>query len=312
MTIRLQAVLKYLSLVPRALILGLAFVVSFACCPCLTAENVVVVVLDDSGSMNERMGSGKKSEPRMDVAKQALRKLVTQLPEDTRLGVLLMNGSYQSGGWLIPLGVLNRRAAISQIEKVEADGGTPLGESMKTALNALLEYRQKQPFGDYRLLVVTDGEATDEEVLQQFLPDIVSRGIFIDVIGVDMKSDHSLASRSHSYRKADDAASLEKALTEVFAESSYSDDLNGAQAEFDLIAALPDELAQQALAALTELQGQPLGAGRSQDADSDGEVGAPTGKRAEDGSWICTFTFIILLLVTVRVLVSVVARISKK
>jgi hypothetical protein len=313
MTVRIDAIRSFATWLLKLLAFHLTLMAGLTTSVADAAENIVVVVLDDSGSMNDRMRSGR--EPRMLVAKKALRKLVAQLPENTRLGVLLMNGSPQTNGWLIPLEELNRQKAISQIESVQADGGTPLGGSMKTAMEALLEYRRNQPIGDYRLLVVTDGEATDEEVLQQYLPGIVSRGIFIDVIGVDMQSDHSLALRSHSYRRADDAASLQRALTEVFAESSYSDDFDGAQADFDLIAAIPDDLAQQALATLTDLQSQPIVADSALTSGyADGQMpqGTPTGSRPGNNSWICTFFFVVLLLVSVRILVSVLGKITKK
>jgi hypothetical protein len=119
---------------------------------------------------------------------------------------------------------------------------------MKIAADALLDLRQKQIYGDYRLLVVTDGEATDANLLEAYLPDILSRGISLDVIGVDMVANHSLADRAHSYRRADDARSFEKALAEIFAESSSQTDDQGTN-DFELIAGLPDALAEQALAA---------------------------------------------------------------
>lgn len=285
-------------------------------CP-LRAESVVVVLLDDSGSMNDEMKAGRRSEPRMAVAKRALKKLVLQLPEDTQLGLLLMNGSSESDGWLVPLGKLNRQTTLARIDQVSADGGTPLGGSMKIAMNALLEYRKEQPIGDYRLLVVTDGEATDPEVLQSYLPAIVSRGVFIDVIGVDMQTDHSLARRSHSYRRADDERSLERALTEVFAESSVSDNKDTAQADFDLISGLPDELAQQALAALVELQGQPIDPeDTGSDANAEGALNSGTGQSTSGtpvlGSWVCSFACLAFLLVVVLIVVSLIGKIVKK
>jgi hypothetical protein len=187
----------------------------------------------------------------MSVAKTALARVVKQLPEQTKFGLLLMNGARERMGWLIPLGSLDRSSALSQIENVRPDGGTPLGKSMKTAMDELLALRSKIPYGDYRLLVVTDGEATDRNVLEAYLPDMLARGVLVDVIGVDMKSEHSLATKAHSYRKANDAASFEKALNEIFAESNSSGSSDNDLADFDLIAGLPDEFATESLKALT-------------------------------------------------------------
>lgn len=286
----------------------------------LADGNVVVIVLDDSGSMNDRMKSDGKREPRMVVAKRALQKLVEQLPEEeTQLGVLLLNGSKKTGGWLVPLGRLYREDTLKKIQIVLPNGGTPLGRSLKTAMDALLEHRRKQPAGDYRLLVVTDGEATDKKLLQTYLPDIVARGIFVDVIGVDMQSDHTLAQRSHSYRRADDAASLERALTEVFAESTYSDDFNAAQADFDMLAAIPDELAEKALVGLADLQQHPIGAKSNRkssqnEAESPNVItdsGPPASKATDTTSWVCLIAFFILVLVTIRIVVTVITKIMK-
>lgn len=221
---------------------------------------VVVIVLDDSGSMRDKMRTDQGKEPRMKVAQRALKKLVEQLPDNTQLGLLLMNGAQNEGGWLVPLAPLDKTKTISLIDKVRADGGTPLGQSMKTAMEQLIAARSNKPIGDYRLIVVTDGEATDSHVLNQYLPEIVARGIVVDAIGVDMNNDHTLASKSHTYRRANDAASFESALVEIFAESSQSQMGDGSTSDFDLIAGLPDEFASEALAALSSMTNKPIDA----------------------------------------------------
>jgi len=220
---------------------------------------VVVIVLDDSGSMRDKMRTDQGKEPRMKVAQRALKKLVEQLPENTQLGLLLMNGARNEGGWLVPLAPLEKGKTIALIDQVRADGGTPLGRSMKIAMDQLLAARNSKPIGDYRLIVVTDGEATDANVLNQYLPEIVARGIVVDAIGVDMNSDHTLASKSHTYRRANDAASFESALVEIFAESSQSQVDDGGSSDFELISGLPDEFASEALAALSSMANQPIG-----------------------------------------------------
>jgi hypothetical protein len=143
---------------------------------------------------------------------------------------------------------------------------------MKRAMDQLLAMRTKLPVGDYRMLVVTDGEATDKNVLSRFLPDIVARGIVIDVIGVDMKSDHTLASKSHSYRRANDAASFEKALTEIFAESSLATSDTGAS-DFDIISGLPDQFAVDALAALASIRNEPIDQSQAKPTPGTGDSG---------------------------------------
>ena len=233
-------------------------IVAMVASPIVAADSTVVVLLDDSGSMRQEMRTGSGREPRMSVAQAALTKVIQQLPDQTTLGILLMNGARSENGWLVRLGPLDRKAALSRLAQVRADGGTPLGQSMMTAMDELLSMRSKLPYGDYRLLVVTDGEASDANMLQRYLPDMVARGISIDAIGVDMRADHTLAQSAHSYRKANDAASFEQALTEIFAESTASNSDRGSS-DYELLAALPDEFAVESLKALSQVQNGAIG-----------------------------------------------------
>jgi uncharacterized protein YegL len=200
-----------------------------------SASDYVVIVVDDSGSMSEKM---KRSGTRRIVAaKSALAKVIEQIPSETRLGVLLLNGARQSNHWLIPLGPVATQDALVAIQKLEPKGGTPLGEAMRLAADELLSVRSKNLYGTYRLIVVTDGEASDQVLLEQYLPDILSRGLIVDAIGVDMRGDHSLATRVHSYRRADDQTALADAIVEILAENNTLDQA-GNDADFEMLQAL--------------------------------------------------------------------------
>ncbi len=48
---------------------------------------------------------------------------------------------------------------------------------MKMAADALLELRDRQRYGTYKLLIVTDGEATDGHLVEQYLPEIQAAGL---------------------------------------------------------------------------------------------------------------------------------------
>ncbi len=213
----------------------------------VAGENVLIV-LDDSGSMNEKMAGGVR---RIDAAKSAIAKVLQQFPDDTKLGLMLLNGDKSKQHWAIPLEPLSVVQAIKRVNAVKADGGTPLGERMREGADALLQLREKQLYGNYRLLIVTDGEASDKKQLESYLPDVLSRGLVVDAIGVDMRQDHSLATRVHSYRRADDADALSKAVQEVFAEKVDSGATNS-DADFALLQALDDLTAQEALSALSK------------------------------------------------------------
>ena len=219
-------------------------------------QNVVVVV-DDSGSMKDRMRSPQGRLPKIEAAKQALITVLEQLPDDAKVGVVLLNGKVDRSPWLLPLGPVDVTKTRQAIRSVRAKGGTPLGQFMKVASDALLELRDKEHYGSYRLLIVTDGEAGDNNLVESYLPEIKGRGITVDVIGVAMNSDHSLATKVHSYRRADNPESLTTAIREVFAETSSTGDAG--ESDFELLEGLPMECASAALLALAEEVNIPIG-----------------------------------------------------
>jgi len=243
----------------------------------LHAGQNVVVVVDDSGSMNDRMRSGGR---RIQAAKRALQVVLEKLPEDAKIGVLALNQ-----GWIIPLGKLDRSKTSGQINQLRANGGTLLGARLKLAADELLKLRKDQVYGDYRLLVVTDGEANDQPLLDYVLPDIMNRGLVVDVIGVDMVSVHSLAQNVHNYRRADDQASLETAIAESLAESDNEVAI-GEESDFELIAGLPQEMALSVIGALTSAQNQPVGGSElnSNDFGTSGSMGLPVRRRSSNNS----------------------------
>ena len=225
--------------------------------PCFAGQNVVVV-LDDSGSMKDKMNSRQGKIRKMAAAKQALVTVLEQLPADANVGVALLNGTVNKSPWVIPLGPVDIEATRNMMQAVRAKGSTPLGRFMKVGTDALLAARDKESYGSYRLLIVTDGEAGDPRLIERFLPEIKARGITVDVIGVNMQSDHSLATRVHSYRRADNPESLTAAIREVFAETSSATDAD--ESDFELLEGLPPECASAALTALSTIENAPIGA----------------------------------------------------
>ena len=216
-------------------------------------DNVVVVV-DASGSMGAPMGGST----RMSVAKDALKQVLEQIPDTTHVGILV----FPRGNWVYPLGPRKESMLAGAIDSIQSGGGTPLGEYMKRGADVLLNARRKQfGYGTYRLLVVTDGEANDRGKVEAFTPDIISRGITIDCIGVEMASRHTLATKVHSYRNANDPESLRQAISEVFAEVASGDAGPGGENAFELIADLPEATASAMLKSLSTSGNQPIGEG---------------------------------------------------
>ena len=214
------------------------------------SHSAVVVILDGSGSMTELFHGVS----RMDAAKTALKTVLKTLPADTELGLLVFasvkNG--QAGPWAYPLGARSDEVLMPAIDNVVPGGRTPLGEYIKYGADALLENRDRNlGYGTYRLLVVTDGQASDSSKMDLFAPEVVDRGIVLDVIGVDMKESHTLKKMATSYRAADRPEELVEAVREVLAEVSFGQDSTADAEVFATLEGLPDSFAMATIESLT-------------------------------------------------------------
>jgi len=237
-------------------------VLSALCSPSWAQEyhDKVVIILDASGSMASPMGPNNTQ--KIAAAKAALKEVLTKIPETTHVGLLVFSGKNVPDKWLYPLGPRDDAALMKAIDLPQPGGNTPLGQFIKIGADRLLEERAKQfGYGSYRLLIVTDGEATDGQLTERYTPEVIARGITVDVIGVNMKQDHTLATKVHSYRRADDPEALKKALSDILAEVSGSGATDAATQEaFDLLAPIPAELCAAMLEALSRVSNQPIGA----------------------------------------------------
>jgi hypothetical protein len=218
----------------------------------------LVVVLDASGSMKDEMGGGADRVRKMEAAKKALKQVLSSVPEATNVGVLV----FPRDKWAYDLGPRDTQRLYAAIDNIQPGGKTPLGAFIKFGADRLLEQRRDQlGLGSYRLLIITDGEAHDPESVDRFTPDVMSRGIRVDVIGVDMVSDHTLATVVHSYRRADDEAELFQAIREVVAEVTTSDAVSDSTDgdAFEVISGLPEDLVPEIIAAFAVTGNHPIG-----------------------------------------------------
>jgi len=276
-------------------------------------RNNVVIVLDASGSMGDTMRGTLTV--RMDAAKEALKQVLRQVPEDTNIGLLVFGSAQGRTGWIYPLGPRDDEVLARAIDLPVPRGGTPLGRFIRLAANRLLEQRREQSgYGTYRLLVVTDGEAGDPDLVEQYVPEVIARGITLDVIGVDMATTHTLATRAHSYRRADDPESLKQAVAEVFAEvSGQQSDAVGREA-FGVLAGIPDELAAAMVKSLSSTGNQPIGlesgggldeAAKPSPSQQPTPSAAPstqTGPPAGSGNWPTGYILIVAAIVVLLLL----------
>ncbi len=239
----------------------------------------IVVVLDASGSMKEPMhGSGRS---KMSIAKESLLAVLGQVPPTTHVGVLVFSGHGVTNDLVYPLGPVDLDVLRQALAPIEPNAGTPLGAYLKKGSDMLLARRKEQRgYGTFRLLIVTDGKASDPQLVEAFLPEILARGLTIDVVGVDMKTDHSLATRVHGYRRADDSSALKKALSEVFAEVGSVGDGTVDEEAFAVVAAIPDSAAGDLIAALGALatSDQPIGSGAATSSRARESTSGPTSR----------------------------------
>lgn len=228
----------------------------------MQAEHVLIL-LDASGSMTTQMEGPDPARmiTRMEAAKQAISKVIEGLPGGVRIGLMVFS-SRDGLDWAYPIGPLDKAKFRAGLLPIEADGGTPLGEYLEKAANALLAKRQElKGYGDYRLVVVTDGEAEDPERMDSAATQLLSRGITLDVVGVQMAEAHALSAKAHSYREAGDLAGLEKAIRAILAEIGGSAQAQGDAEAYALANAFSDSAAGAVLRSLaTGLSNEPIGA----------------------------------------------------
>ena len=178
--------------------------------------------------------------------------------------MIVFSGSGKPGGrdLVLPLGPLDpgKLANLSAtLANIRGNGGTPLDQYLKQGADLLLTAREGQlGYGTYRLLVVTDGEADQPKLVDALVPDVLSRGVGIDVVGVAMDGQIALAKRANSYRTAGDEAALRAAVGQTFAEVSAKAG-DEAAADFALVSALPDGAATQLIDALARAKAGKVG-----------------------------------------------------
>lgn len=221
----------------------------------------IVIILDASGSMANAMPGSHRS--KMQVAKNALTKVLSNIPASTQVGLLVFSGRNKSGDWLQSLGPMDQQQldqTLQALSRLTADGSTPLGKYLKIGADRLLEQRKKQMnLGTCTLLIITDGEASDMALVKGHTPDILSRGIRMEVIGVAMADDHSLAHKVHRYRRADNPEALDQAIAQTMAEvGSRATDGSSDSESFALIASLPDGIPQAVIKELTTFNDSPI------------------------------------------------------
>ena len=229
----------------------------------VTAGDNIVIVFDTSGSMDDYMVTAKAS--RITVAKEALLSVLEGVRDDTKVGILTFNG------WAYDLKRIDKAAVRKAVLGLTANGGTPLYQYIKDGADRLLQERAaNNNVGYYKLVVVTDGEAQDSALNREskdgerrkpgVIEDIISRGIFIDAIGLEMRRDHALKNQINGrYMRGNNPKDITRSLKSAVAEVGFDGKDGISAAAFAEIADLPDSFVKASLTGLTEFRNYPIG-----------------------------------------------------
>lgn len=174
-------------------------------------------IFDASGSMNENCAGERK----IDGAKKAINKFIDKVPNDVNVGLLVfgLKGDKPIKE-LLKLNTGQKTQFKEAINSISPDGSTPLGQVTDIGMSRLVEqYKKQLGYGEYRLIIVTDGLASSAEKFEIALQDGM-RYPFVSLYGIGLciRGDHMLKSYALKYTDADNYDELEKALTETISE----------------------------------------------------------------------------------------------
>ncbi|MFA4845914.1 MAG: VWA domain-containing protein [Patescibacteria group bacterium] len=209
-----------------------------------TTHDYVIVVLDGSGSMSGNMQtSARTSIVKMTAAKNALKSVLQNVTEKTKVGILAFtNGNIW---WVWKTATVKSPDINTAIDRVNENGSTPLGEAIKAGADQLMFYREQQlGYGRFQLVIVTDGEANNTNYMDEVAKEVRERRIRMDVIGVAMPggAKDSLAEISDSYQSADNAQQLSDAVKRAI-NVENTKGVAGVD-DFQILSGLPNEIAQ--------------------------------------------------------------------
>lgn len=181
-------------------------------------RNNIYVVFDGSGSMGDIGCSG--SSTKADAAKQALLSFSEKIPADTNLGMLVFDHSGTRE--TVTLSVANKDKFSDEVKAVYPSQGTPLKTAITKAYKKLTAQAKKQQgYGNYHLVVVTDGDASTSEDPTYIVNEILDESpIVFHTIGFCIKERHTLNQPGRIiYKSAMNVKDLQTGLSNVLAEA---------------------------------------------------------------------------------------------
>lgn len=175
------------------------------------------LVLDGSGSMSERHCAGGRT--KHEAAIEALTAFARSVPAEANFGLGLFNsGEIRE---LVPLGP-NQGLPPGTLNAIVPGGSTPLYSAIRFAYGQLTRQAERQQgYGEYHLVVVTDGMASQGQDPTPIVRTIFAESpLVLHTIGFCIGEDHPLNQPGQSYyRSADNPEELAQGLETVLAES---------------------------------------------------------------------------------------------
>ncbi len=201
-----------------AVSLGIALIVAQP----VRAATDILFILDASNSMWGQV----EGKPKIDVARQALAALLSDLPADTRVG-LMAYGHRRAGDCsdvelLAPVGALEPKALVKRVEEITPQGKTPLAASLEAAKAAFGPGMKED---NRNVILISDGVETCGGEPCKAAADLAAAGIGtrIHVVGFDLSAEEKaaldcIAREGHGkYVTADTVADLSSAVQKVVA-----------------------------------------------------------------------------------------------
>ncbi len=124
------------------------------------AQNNLLFILDSSGSMQGKL----EGQTKMDTAKTALSALVSDLPKDTKIGLMAYGhrlsrkdlGACNDIELITPVGNGSAGEIVNSIKAINAKGKTPIAEALRQAPAAFPSLEQ----GNNNIVLISDGIET--------------------------------------------------------------------------------------------------------------------------------------------------------
>jgi hypothetical protein len=155
-----------------------------------------------------------KVDSKIQGAKKAVQEFIKKIPEDVNVGLYVFDARGQNE--VVQLGENNFEKFGEAINEIKPGGSTPLARSIIFGADRLIDqYKKQLGYGEFRLVIVTDGLAKDIEDAAVYT---IRKGIPIYVIGLCLKEEHPLREWALWYRAADNYGDLEKGLEQTVAE----------------------------------------------------------------------------------------------